>query len=469
MKYFLALLFSSFFVFAYPQSKEEVRIGIESSHIANQEKKNHLNLEELNHQLSLNRKEWLGKIKWLSFPRLERYSYGNEFVSAISILEDQMYPIGLNFELYNDQNGVMAFINKKYNNNNSTYSEVQSTEGYKLEVSDWVSNKSPQWHFIDYQGGKLDPTTLIELHDMSNLQHPSNWVGYFIDYPQKVEEAIPEQNLEHIWMIKAQDWAMVRDGTAPYGFIYKGKVRPLECGDMIEIYSINDQAFSWNQAGKKDPVAVLKTTYYQNEEKLDYEPVFVLMDESSDVQEVAIKANGEVIGAAVREAGDTIVQVCTYLEGVDPDTQLELETYSGGKGTNLISDYLVLNKKSKQLEKRKVYAGEKAMYQVVSINPKDEGQLPSPLDQLEVYPVPTNESLSISFLMNKESQLQLTIYNNLGQVIDSPLSTTLDKGYYTYQWDLHNQQGERVPSGIYFYRIDFPEIGVNENGKIIVQ
>jgi hypothetical protein len=412
-------------------------------------------------QLSSYRKEWSGKIKWLSFPRLNRYSYANDLVDVKSILLEQIYPEGKVFSLQNDlnqtlkrENGIWTIMD---------FTEVQSTEGYKLEVEEWQTGKSPQWNFIDYQGGKLNPETAFDVH--SGL----DWVGYFLEFSQKPEEAFADI-IDDIQYIKAQYWSMYRE-TVGGPFTYVGKVAPIEYGDMVEIYCNNNHPnFKWNQGTKKDPIAHKETEYYSFEEKLDYDPIFVLLDESSDVQEIAVKVDGVVKGAAVREAGDTLVQVCAYLEGVNPDSQIELETYSGSKGvTNFISDYLVLNKESKKLEKRKIYAGEKAMYQVVSINPKDEGQLPSPLDQLDIYPVPANETLNISFLMNRSSQLQLTIYNSLGQVIAKPLNKNLIKGYHSYRWNLQNQEGKKVPTGIYFYRIDFPEIGVSENGKIIVQ
>ena len=411
-------------------------------------------------QLSSYRKEWSGKIKWLSFPRMERYSYGDlPFATQNVLSKARNFPRNLQLQYMDDQATYEVGDPEPWND---TYIPIiQSTKGYKLTYGDSGKAASVEW--MEYQGGKEDPET--EFY----ISQGENWVGYFLEFSQKPDGAFADI-IDDIQYIKAQYWSMYRE-TVGGPFTYVGKVAPIEYGDMVEIYCNNNHPnFKWNQGTKKDPIAHKETEYYSFEEKLDYDPIFVLLDESSDVQEIAVKVDGVVKGAAVREAGDTLVQVCAYLEGVNPDSQIELETYSGSKGvTNFISDYLVLNKESKKLEKRKIYAGEKAMYQVVSINPKDEGQLPSPLDQLDIYPVPANETLNISFLMNRSSQLQLTIYNSLGQVIAKPLNKNLIKGYHSYRWNLQNQEGKKVPTGIYFYRIDFPEIGVSENGKIIVQ
>ena len=59
-----------------------------------------------------------------------------------------------------------------------------------------------------------------------------------------------------------------------------------------------------------------ETAYYEFEEQASYVPYFIEMDSVSDAQEVAILADGEVKGAAVREAGDTIIEVNAYLEDV---------------------------------------------------------------------------------------------------------------------------------------------------------
>ncbi len=458
----IILLALSFVLFA---QKERNRPDIKNIRcLDNINAKNRERLQQSVESLALDRKEFYGNIKWLSFPRLNRYSYGNDAVDVKSILLEQMYPEGSVFSLLNDENKKLKRENNQWII--SQFETVKSTEGYKLNVEEWASGKSPQWNFIDYQGGKIDPNTSISI-----TGGEENWIGYFIEYPQKVEDALPPDVLNDVVYIKAQDWAMFNEGTPGNpNFTYQGKVRPLEWGDMIEIYTNSAHVFQWNQGTKKDAVPALKTEYYSYEEKLDYEPIFVLTDENSEVQEIAVKVDGEVKGAAVREAGDTLVQVNAYLEGVDPDAQITLETYSGGKSpVRFIPDYLVRNHRTTRMEKRKLFAGEKARYQVVSIRPQDQGVLPDPMDQLSVYPNPAAQNLHFDFLLNQTSRLQMQIFNNLGQLVASPLQSSLNKGYYSLSWDLRNAQGRKVPAGVYFYHIVFPDLGIQKNGKIIIR
>ena len=404
-------------------------------------------------------KKWDGKIKWLSFPRMERYSFGDVPCATQNVLSKaRNFPRDLQLIYMGKEAGYIMTPTPHWDDEDIP--TIQSTKGYKLSYG---ANGKANLEWMEYQGGKEDPET--EFY----ISQGENWVGYFLEYPQKPEEAFASI-IDDITYIKAQYWAMYRE--YPGGpFTYVGKVTPLEYGDMVIIYAQNAHPnFQWNQGSKKDPVPALKTEYYSYEEKLDYEPVFVLTDENSDVQEIAVKVDGEVKGAAVREAGDTLVQVNAYLEGVDPNAQLELETYSGGKGAvRFIPDYLVKNPRTSQMEKRKLFAGERARFQVVSIRSKDQGVIPDPMDRLSVYPNPAAQDLHFEFLLNQSSRIQMRVYNNLGQVVATPLQSSLNKGYHSLQWDLGNGQGQKVPAGVYFYSIDFPDLGIQKTGKIMIR
>lgn len=64
------------------------------------------------------------------------------------------------------------------------------------------------------------------------------------------------------------------------------------------------------------------------------------------------------------------------------------------------------------------------------------------------YPNPFNQTTTIDFKIIKPSKVTLTIYNNLGQVVDVLVNEDLQAGSYSKQWTPEN-----ASSGIYFYQL----------------
>ena len=75
-------------------------------------------------------------------------------------------------------------------------------------------------------------------------------------------------------------------------------------------------------------------------------------------------------------------------------------------------------------------------------------------DQLfQNYPNPFNPVTAISYAVAHQSSVELTIYNVRGQKVKRLVSETKSPGRYTVNWDGTSDQGTRVASGVYFYRI----------------
>lgn len=75
-------------------------------------------------------------------------------------------------------------------------------------------------------------------------------------------------------------------------------------------------------------------------------------------------------------------------------------------------------------------------------------ELPVAFSLSHNYPNPFNSSTEIVFLIPKEAQVSLTIYNLLGQVVAEPLHDRLPAGRHSLTWN-----GEGLSSGLYFYRL----------------
>ena len=65
------------------------------------------------------------------------------------------------------------------------------------------------------------------------------------------------------------------------------------------------------------------------------------------------------------------------------------------------------------------------------------------------YPNPFNPQTKITFDLPKQSTVSLTIFDNLGRVIETPINDMLiNAGKYEYKWD-----AKRFASGIYFCKL----------------
>lgn len=78
------------------------------------------------------------------------------------------------------------------------------------------------------------------------------------------------------------------------------------------------------------------------------------------------------------------------------------------------------------------------------------------------YPNPFNPETTIQFMvptrMNEDLDLELIIFNSLGDIVRKLYSGTIAPGTYKKRWDGRNQQGYPVASGTYFARLQIGSI-----------
>ena len=69
------------------------------------------------------------------------------------------------------------------------------------------------------------------------------------------------------------------------------------------------------------------------------------------------------------------------------------------------------------------------------------------------YPNPFNLSTDITFSILREGFVNITVYNTIGQKINSLVNKFMHAGNYSIKWTAENQKNLSLPSGIYFYSI----------------
>ncbi|MDZ7316354.1 MAG: T9SS type A sorting domain-containing protein [candidate division KSB1 bacterium] len=74
--------------------------------------------------------------------------------------------------------------------------------------------------------------------------------------------------------------------------------------------------------------------------------------------------------------------------------------------------------------------------------------------KLTNYPNPCNPVTTLSFEISKESKVELSIFNYLGEKVRSFQIGTLGVGRHSLQWDGNDEFGNNMPSGVYFAELN---------------
>jgi hypothetical protein len=90
---------------------------------------------------------------------------------------------------------------------------------------------------------------------------------------------------------------------------------------------------------------------------------------------------------------------------------------------------------------------------VTSVGQANEENLDSKFIVNQNYPNPFNPQTTISYYLPKRSNVDLCIYNIIGQKVKTLLDGFQTAGFQSVTWDGTNRNGEQVASGIYFYRV----------------
>jgi hypothetical protein len=79
---------------------------------------------------------------------------------------------------------------------------------------------------------------------------------------------------------------------------------------------------------------------------------------------------------------------------------------------------------------------------------------PSSITFAPAFPNPARGSLTLRFVLPREAQFNLTIYDVAGRRVRDLAAGQRPAGEHTLAWDMRDDNGREVSSGIYFARLD---------------
>ena len=103
-------------------------------------------------------------------------------------------------------------------------------------------------------------------------------------------------------------------------------------------------------------------------------------------------------------------------------------------------------------------AGEIYKFAPTPVTGIDDLNQPELFQLAQNYPNPFNPTTTISYRLGKTSKVELTIYNTAGQKVTTLLDADQQAGDYKLKWHGKNNSGQRVASGIYFYKFQADDL-----------
>jgi glucuronoarabinoxylan endo-1,4-beta-xylanase len=85
---------------------------------------------------------------------------------------------------------------------------------------------------------------------------------------------------------------------------------------------------------------------------------------------------------------------------------------------------------------------------------ESENAIPAEFELDQNYPNPFSSSTVISYKLNKQADVQITIYDVLGREVKKINSANQSAGIHGVLWDAKNDLGRKMAAGVYFYQMN---------------
>ena len=88
-----------------------------------------------------------------------------------------------------------------------------------------------------------------------------------------------------------------------------------------------------------------------------------------------------------------------------------------------------------------------------SVKDNNVSSIPDDFMLKQNYPNPFNPSTTIEFSLPVSSNVKLTVYNILGEVVNVLIDNNLSAGTHSVNWNSTNKAGSKMVSGVYFFEL----------------
>lgn len=342
---------------------------------------------------------------------------------------------------------------------------ADSRHGYKVKL---VSTASPKMlevsGFLCGTYGNTNETMTVNAAPTGSSREI--WVGYF-----KTQSEDPLYALSDIVgdliEIKTKRWTMNRATTSD-PWVYGSRTPLLNFGEAVSLTykGTSNKNFVWHTQGGGSTESMAYTepsvSNFSYTEQSDYTPIYVQLDaetkgNAKSNAELAIFVNDVCYGAEVIE-GD-IVQINAYINTLDlSNANVEFRYWEPGMKSEdkKYTSYAVYDHDDQAYQKRTLDFSDNQKFYQVSLDTKvlNNATLPKKSDLKGNFPNPFNPSTMIKYNIAEQGQVSLKIYNSKGQLVKQLVNRNQEAGYHSVEWNGTDNNGNKVPSGVYFYRLD---------------
>ncbi len=424
------------------------------------------------------------RIYWISFPYLDKLYSTTTYFDV-----DKLYYILNDYENNNLLNSQNPFIEnmewiysgyKKLSYESDTWvnsnETVDSRIGYKLKLSE--GSKSEFLVSSGFLCGTIgNNDKKLSIKACQSQPYTEQWIGYFNPKSQDPLIALAEIAGDLI-EIKTQNWSINRtDKTKNWNIPNR---KPLiNQGEAVSIRytGTRDKDFNWYTSSDTTstmPYSEPYPEYYSFNEKADYIPLFVVLDTAMKKKcksnsEIAFYINGVCYGAEV-VYGDTVqinAFICDLPDSLN-NVEFRFHTSEMGNTDQKITEYAVYNFTREKYEIVPLNLLEQKQFYRVSLNSDDfiDHTLPAKSRLVGNYPNPFNPSTKIKYAIVEDSDVKIQIFNVKGQFVKELVNTHQVADHYEIDWNGKNQAGQRVSSGLYFYKLSTKN--VKETKKMLL-
>ncbi len=93
--------------------------------------------------------------------------------------------------------------------------------------------------------------------------------------------------------------------------------------------------------------------------------------------------------------------------------------------------------------------------------------LPRTYELMQNYPNPFNPTTMIYYTLPATADVNLTVYNTLGQRVKTLVATSQTAGEHSVEWNGTDETGSSVSSGVYFYKLTSPDYSATRKMMLI--